>query len=342
MTRRDGPPLAVTMGEPAGIGGEILLKAWTARHSSAELPFFAIADIKHLGEIAAKLSPDVSLTEIKDPSQAAAAFGESLPVLNEPLAEPSLAGMPKSANGHPVIRSIERAVTYAREGVAGGIVTCPIHKATLIDSGFPYPGHTEFLAALCSGKSAPIEPVMMLACPELRVVPITIHCGLRDVFTMLTTERIVEQGRIVATSLSRDFGIARPRLAVAGLNPHAGENGAFGHEEIDIIAPAIETLCGEGIDVTGPHAADSLFHAAARERYDAALCMYHDQALIPLKTINFEKGVNVTLGLPIVRTSPDHGTALDIAGTGKASAESLLAAIDMAGTMARNRLSAGA
>ena len=250
--------------------------------------------------------------------------------------------MPDPANGHAVIKSIERAVTLALEGAAGGVVTCPIHKASLISAGFPYPGHTEFLAALCSTEHEPIEPVMMLACPELRVVPITIHCGLKDVFAALTTERILHQARIVAHALKEDFGIGKPRLAVAGLNPHAGESGAFGREEIEIIAPAVETLRAEEIDIIGPLAADSMFHAKARARYDVALCMYHDQALIPLKTIDFDKGVNVTLGLPIIRTSPDHGTAFDIAGTGKASPDSLIAAIEMAGSMAQHRLAAAA
>ena len=342
MTRRGGPPLAVTMGEPAGIGGEILLKAWAALRHSSPLPFFAIADIGHLRKLADKAGVDVALTEIAAPEEAADHFKTALPVLNEPLAMPSAPGMPDPANWHVVIKTIERAVTLTLKGAVGGIVTCPIHKASLIASGFPYPGHTEFLAALCSTEHEPLEPVMMLACPELRVVPITIHCGLKDIFAALTTERILHQARIVARALRRDFGIDKPRLAVAGLNPHAGESGAFGREEIEIIRPAIETLLAEEIHVTGPHAADSLFHAKARAQYDAALCMYHDQALIPLKTIDFDKGVNVTLGLPIIRTSPDHGTAFDIAGAGKASADSLVAAIEMAGAMARNRLAATA
>ena len=342
MTRRDGPPLAVTMGEPAGIGGEILLKAWAALRHSSPLPFFAIADIGHLRRVADKAGLDVKLIEIAAPDEAARHFKTALPVLNEPLAALSAPAMPDPANGHAVIKSIERAVTLALEGAAGGVVTCPIHKASLISAGFPYPGHTEFLAALCSTEHEPIEPVMMLACPELRVVPITIHCGLKDVFAALTTERILHQARIVAHALKEDFGIGKPRLAVAGLNPHAGESGAFGREEIEIIAPAVETLRAEEIDIIGPLAADSMFHAKARARYDVALCMYHDQALIPLKTIDFDKGVNVTLGLPIIRTSPDHGTAFDIAGTGKASPDSLIAAIEMAGSMAQHRLAAAA
>ena len=327
MTRRDGPPLAVTMGEPAGIGGEILLKAWAALRHSSSLPFFAIADIGHLRRVAGKAGLDVKLIEIAAPAEAARHFKTALPVLNEPLPEISAPGMPDPANGHAVIKSIERAVTLALEGAAGGVVTCPIHKASLIATGFPYPGHTEFLAALCSTEHEPIEPVMMLASPELRVVPITIHCGLKDVFAALTTERILRQARIVTRALRQDFGIEKPRLAVAGLNPHAGESGAFGREEIEIITPAIETLRVEDIDVAGPLAADSMFHAKARARYDAALCMYHDQALIPLKTIDFDKGVNVTLGLPIIRTSPDHGTAFDIAGNGTARPDSMISAI---------------
>ena len=340
MSRSDPvAPLAVTMGEPGGIGGEILLKAWTALRD-ADVPFFAIADAGYLRELSEKLGFGIPITEIDAPAKAAKAFKSGLPVIHQRLVEPPHPGVPMPANGRCVIESIERAVTYALEGAAGGVVTNPIHKASLLASGFPYPGHTEFLAALCSSGGKEIEPVMMLACPELRVVPMTIHCALKDVFELLTSERIVDQGRIVAAALKRDFGIAHPRLAVAGLNPHAGEDGAFGREEIDIIKPAIRTLREAGVDVTGPHSADSLFHAAARSRYDAALCMYHDQALIPLKTIDFDTGVNITLGLPIVRTSPDHGTAFDIAGSGKANPASLIAAIEMASAMARNRLAA--
>ncbi len=342
MSRSDPiKPLAVTMGEPAGIGGEILLKAWKALKGT-EVPFFAIADAGHLRNLSKTPGLDVPIIEIDAPADAAKAFKSGLPVIEQRLTEPPHPGVPIEANGRCVIESIERAVTYALKGAAGGVVTNPIHKASLIASGFPYPGHTEFLAALCSGGGKEIEPVMMLACPELRVVPVTIHCGLKDVFALLTSERIAEQGRIVAAALKRDFGIAHPRLAVAGLNPHAGEDGAFGREEIDIIRPAIRTLREVGIDVTGPHSADSLFHEAARTRYDVVLCMYHDQALIPLKTIDFDTGVNVTLGLPVVRTSPDHGTAFDIAGSGKANPASLIAAIEMAGEMARNRLAATA
>jgi 4-hydroxythreonine-4-phosphate dehydrogenase len=342
MTGRHGPstgapPLAVTMGEPAGIGSEVLLKTWATLKSADTVPFFAIADADHLRRMAARIAVDVRIIEIHSPSEAPHDFPRGLPVMNEPLKEPAVPGAPITANGRAVIESIERAVSFALEGEVGGIVTNPIHKATLMASGFPYPGHTEFLAALCSGGDEPIEPVMMLVCPDLRVVPITIHCGLKDVFEKLTTERIVEQSRVAAAALRRDFGIARPRLAIAGLNPHAGEDGAFGREEIEIITPAIRILRADGIEVSGPHPADSLFHDKARTRYDVALCMYHDQALIPLKTIDFDRGVNITLGLPIVRTSPDHGTAFDIAGTGKASPDSLIAAIRTASTMARNR-----
>ena len=342
MTSRKGPPLAVTTGEPAGIGGEILLKAWAALKSTDTAPFFAIGDISHLRRLAEITGQEVALKEIAKPEEASRTFRTALPVLNQPLPATPAPGMPDPANGRAVIAAIENAVTLALKGAVGGIVTCPIHKASLIHSGFPYPGHTELLGALCSTGREPIEPVMMLACPALRVVPVTIHCGLKEVFEKLTTERIVHQGRIVAEALRRDFGIRAPRIVVAGLNPHAGEDGAFGREEIEIIEPAVDALRAERIDVTGPHAADSLFHARARTRYDVALCMYHDQALIPLKTVDFDKGVNITLGLPIVRTSPDHGTAFDIAGTGKASADSLIAAIDMAGRMALNRMAAAA
>lgn len=325
-------PLAVTMGEPAGVGGELSLKAWLARRSGSR-PFFVLDDPDRLTALACRLGVDVPLREIERPEEAVSLFSSALPVLPVRLAVAPVPGRPDVANAPATIEAIERAVRLAQEGTVAGIVTNPIQKKTLQDAGFRHPGHTEFLAELAGG----VEVAMMLACPQLRVIPVTIHLSLADAVKALDGEAIVRAGRIAALGLRDLFGIARPRLAVAALNPHAGEQGAMGDEERRVIAPAIEALKREGIEATGPAPADTLFHAAARPAYDAALCMYHDQALIPIKTIDFAGGVNVTLGLPFVRTSPDHGTALDIAGTGRADPTSLLAAIDMADDMARRR-----
>jgi len=324
-------PLALTMGEPAGIGGEIALAAWQQRASAGLAPFFIIDDPARLAALARRLGLDVPLLRIDAPGETAARFAEALPVL--PLAQPVVAepGRLDPANAPAVLESIRRAVGLARAGEASAVVTNPIHKQVLMEAGFHHPGHTEFLAELTEAARA---PVMMLACPELRVVPVTIHMPLRRVPEILTTDRIVETGYTTAEGLRRLFGIARPRLAVAGLNPHAGEGGQLGTEDDAVVRPAVERLRRDGIEAFGPLPADTMFHAAARRGYDAALCMYHDQALIPIKTIDFEGGVNVTLGLPIIRTSPDHGTALDIAGKGKASPASLLAALRMAAAMA--------
>ncbi len=324
------PPLALTMGEPAGIGGELALKAWKA----APCCFFTIDDPARLSALSERLGLEVPVVAIAAPAEAEAVFPRALPVLVQELAAEVEPGRLDPANAAAVIAAIERAVALVRAGQTAAVVTNPIHKKTLYQAGFQYPGHTEFLAALADIDTA---PVMMLACPGLRVVPITIHLPLIEAAGALTTEAIVHAGRVTAAALATDFGIAAPRLAVAGLNPHAGEGGALGREEAEIIAPAVATLSRDGIDVTGPAPADSLFHAAARGRYDAALCMYHDQALIPLKTIDFARGVNITLGLPFVRTSPDHGTALDIAGQGQADPRSLLAAFETARDMARAR-----
>jgi 4-hydroxythreonine-4-phosphate dehydrogenase len=325
-------PLAVTMGEPAGVGGELSLKAWKARRSGSR-PFFVLDDPDRLAALADRLGIDVPLREISGPGEAASAFSSGLPVLAVRLHAPSTPGRPDVANAASTIEAIERAVRFAQEGLVAGIVTNPIQKKTLQDAGFRHPGHTEFLAELAGG----VDVAMMLACPQLRVVPVTIHLSLADAVRALDGEAIVRAGRITALGLRTLFGIERPRLAVAALNPHAGEQGAMGDEERRIIVPAIEALRREGIEASGPAPADTLFHAAARPAYDVALCMYHDQALIPIKTIDFAGGVNVTLGLPFVRTSPDHGTALDIAGSGRADPTSLLAAIDMADDMARRR-----
>lgn len=327
------PPLALTMGEPAGIGGEIALKAWTAS-GGRNNAFFMIDDPERLARLADALGIAAPVVAISSPQEAVAAFARALPVLPLAIAAPVRAGQPDPANAPAVLESIELGVELVRSGQASALVTNPIHKKALYGAGFRFPGHTEFLAAL-AGTETP--PVMMLACPGLRVVPVTVHLALTKALATLSSDAIVRAGRVTAAALRRDFGIAAPRLAVAGLNPHSGEHGAMGDEESRIIAPAIAALCAEGIAASGPDPADTLFHATARERYDAALCMYHDQALIPLKTIDFENGVNITLGLPFVRTSPDHGTALGIAGQGLASPASLIAALNTARHMAAAR-----
>ncbi|HYH37790.1 MAG TPA: 4-hydroxythreonine-4-phosphate dehydrogenase PdxA [Azospirillum sp.] len=327
-------PLAVTMGEPAGIGGEIVLKAWAERRSSGVPPFVVLDDPDRLTRLAARIGLEVPVRAVPGPEAAGAVFDTALPVLPLALAAPVEPGRPDPANGAAVIAGIDRAVELVRAGRASAVVTNPIQKSALYAAGFRHPGHTEYLAHLAGMTE---EPVMMLAGGGLRVVPVTIHVSVRHAVEMLTAEAIVHCGRVTAAALARDFGIARPRLAVAALNPHAGEGGSMGREEIDVIAPAIAALRAEGIDAAGPWPADTLFHAQARTRYDAVLCMYHDQALIPLKTVDFDTGVNVTLGLPFVRTSPDHGTALDLAGTGKASASSLIAAMRIAAEMVAAR-----
>ncbi len=325
-------PLAVTMGEPAGVGGELSLKAWLARGAGTR-PFLAVDDPARLAALAGRLGRAGPVREIATAAEAARVFATALPVLRVALNAPVKTGHPDPANAAATLAAIERAAKLAQAGEIAGFATNPIQKKTLQDAGFKHPGHTEFLAELAGGS----DVAMMLACPALRVVPVTIHLSLADAVHRLTPETIVRAGRITAAGLKSLFGIARPRLVVAALNPHAGEQGTMGDEESRIIAPAIATLRAEGLEVRGPLPADTLFHPAARATYDAALCMYHDQALIPIKTIDFSGGVNVTLGLPFVRTSPDHGTALDIAGTGRADPASLLAALAMADDMARRR-----
>jgi 4-hydroxythreonine-4-phosphate dehydrogenase len=325
-------PLAVTMGEPAGVGGELTLAAWARRNTDQLPPFFVLDDPQRLISLARKLSVEVPIVSISSPEEVAMVFDRALPILKQELYVESVPGKPDPANSGAVIASIEKATALALAQRIGGIVTNPIHKETLIDAGFTYPGHTEFLAALTGGT-----PIMMLASSDLKVVPMTTHVALKNVPGLLTVEKIIECGQIIVRALINDFGISTPRLAIAALNPHAGEGGIFGSEEQEIIKPAMQVLAAEGIQVTGPHPADSLFRAEARKGYDAVLCMYHDQALIPLKTLDFERGVNVTLGLPIVRTSPDHGTALDLAGTGKASAQGLIAALILAANIAQSR-----
>lgn len=324
-------PMALTMGDPAGIGGELSVRAWLARRDGH--PFLALDDPDRLAATAAALGLAVPVRAVASPAEAAALFPEALPVLPVPLAAPATPGTPDPANAPAIIASIERAVRLTEAGETAAVVTNPIHKASLYGAGFAHPGHTEFLAAL---TGAPL-PVMMLAAPALRVVPVTVHASLRAMLEQLTEERITAVARVTAAALRRDWGIAAPRLALAGLNPHAGEDGTMGDEEIRIIRPAIAKLRAEGIEATGPFAADSLFTPDARATYDVALGMYHDQALIPLKTLDMHHGVNVTLGLPIIRTSPDHGTAFGIAGRGVADPTSLLAALDLAAQLATRK-----
>lgn len=338
----DLPPLAVSMGDPAGIGLDIVLTA-AVEARARELPAFVVyADPDALARRADALGLAVAIRTVDETTglQIEAATGEpSLAVVPIPLAEPPIAGRPSAANAGAIIAAIERATAAVVEGRASAVVTLPIAKSVLQQAGFPHPGHTEFLGRLAVRHDPAHRgrPIMMLASDELRVVPATVHIPLSAVPGALTRDLLVETITTTAAALVADFGIARPRVAVAGLNPHAGESGTMGREDMDLIAPVVAELRASGLDVTGPHPADTLFHAAARARYDAVVAMYHDQALIPLKTLAFDTGVNVTLGLPFVRTSPDHGTAFDIAGTGKASAESFIAALRLAADMARRR-----
>jgi 4-hydroxythreonine-4-phosphate dehydrogenase len=317
------------MGEPAGIGGEIAIKAWASRNREPVAPFFLIDDPARLRALAARIGADVTISAIGAPHEAD--FAAALPVL--PLRNPvdAAPGKLDTVNAPAVIESITRAHELLKAGEAAAMVTNPIQKSTLYAAGFPYPGHTEFLAALAGTGS----PVMMLAVEGLRVVPVTVHQSLRSALDSLTVDAIVTKARITARELRNRFGIAEPRLAVAGVNPHAGEDGTLGREEIEIVIPAIEALRAEGWHVDGPKSPDTMFHPDARAAYDVAICHYHDQALIPLKTLDYDHGVNVTLGLNFIRTSPDHGTALDIAGTGMAKPDSLIAALNLAARLAR-------
>ena len=325
-------PLALTQGDPAGIGPELALFAWQRRETLALPSFACIADIDHLSRLAHRLGLDVPLFACTW-DEVHRHFADAVPVVPLDEAVTVTPGRPDPATAPGTIASISRAVTAVRQRQAGAVVTNPIAKSVLYEAGFAHPGHTEYLAHLAADGGSPSLPVMMLWCAELAVVPVTIHVPLRAVPDLLTTELIVETGRIVAESLKRSFGIAAPRLALSGLNPHAGENGALGSEDAAIVQPAVAALRALGIDASGPYPADTMFHARARAGYDAALAMYHDQALIPIKTIAFDEGVNVTLGLPFIRTSPDHGTAFDIAGKGIARPDSLIAALRLAARM---------
>lgn len=326
-------PLVITCGDPSGIGPELILKVWNTRRERPAAPFCVIADPQLLQNRARLLGIDVEIA-VADGVKHGDLFADALPVIplvNRLVDRP---GTPDQANAAGVIEAIDRAVELVSNGVARAVVTAPISKKPLYEAGFRFPGHTEYLGHLAAARYGHVvQPVMMLAGPAVRAVPVTIHIPLADVPAALTRDLIVSTCRIVAADLVSRFGVKRPRLAVSGLNPHAGEGGAMGREEIETISPAIEDLNGEGIDAFGPLPADTMFHARARESYDVAICMYHDQALIPAKALAFDETVNVTLGLPFVRTSPDHGTAFDIAGKGIARADSLIAAIDMADRM---------
>jgi len=323
-------PLALTLGEPAGIGPDITFAAWRRRAELGLPPFYLLADPAFVARRAERIAPDTPVAVVK-PAAATAAFATALPVVDIAVPVSAEPGRPDQSSAPAALAAIRRAVADVCVGGAAAVVTNPVAKNVLYRSGFPEPGHTEYLGKLAEeATGVAAHPVMMLWSPELAVVPVTIHLALKDVIAGLSESLVVETGRIVARDLRERFGIARPRLAIAGLNPHAGEDGALGDEDLTVVRPAVDRLKAEGIDARGPLPADSLFHQAARASYDVALAMYHDQALIPIKTLAFDHAVNVTLGLPFVRTSPDHGTAFDIAGTGRADPASLIAALRLA------------
>lgn len=334
-------PLAVTLGDPAGIGPEIVMKAWAALRATGP-QFVVVGD--HQALASASAAGATVVKRIGAPFEAAGVFAEAVPLLDAPINKPVVAGHSSGAYAGSVIRWIETAVGLALSGAVRGVVTAPVAKKPLYDAGFPFAGHTEFLADLVAGErfDGPRGPVMMLAAPGLRTALVTVHCALADVPRALTIDKVVKVGRVLHDSLRRDFGVERPRLALAALNPHAGEDGSLGEEEIVLINPAAAALRSLGIDCPAARPADTLFHAEARRTYDAVICHYHDQALIPLKTLDFWGGVNITLGLPVVRTSPDHGVGFDIAGRGVARADSLIAALRMADEIAGRRAEAHA
>lgn len=330
MAHPDLPPVVVTCGDPSGIGPEILVKAW--KTLGGEVPFFVIGDPGHFPESA-------SLAVLQSPADALDVVQDGLPILPHAFLKPAPAGAPEPDNARGVVEVIRRAVALIQAGEASALSTAPIAKKELVDhAAFKFPGHTEFLADLAGAEHV----VMMLAAEELRVVPATIHIPLFQVPKALTSDTLERTVRVTDAALRRDFGVAAPRIALSGLNPHAGEGGMLGAEDDAVILPVVEKLAAEGFDIKGPMPADTMFHAEARARYDVAIAMYHDQALIPIKTLAFDRGVNVTLGLPFPRTSPDHGTAFDIAGTGQASAVSMIEALRMAWAMARARQMANA
>ena len=329
-------PLALSLGDPAGVGPEITARAWAALRETGPA-FMVIGDANLMASNSR--SGGASVHRVGAPSDVANAFADAIPVLDLPLSEPVVSGQPSRAHAAAIIRWIETGAGLALGGKVSGLVTAPIAKAPLYEAGFKFPGHTEFLAELTGAApyDGPRGPVMMLTAGGLRVALVTIHEPLAKVPALLTVERIVDTALCTAYALRRDFGIASPRLVVAALNPHAGESGSIGREEVEIVAPAVEALKAKGIEVRGPAPADTLFHTEARATYDAAICLYHDQALIPVKMLDFWGGVNVTLGLPIVRTSPDHWTGFDIAGRGLARPDSLIAAIRLAAEIAARR-----
>jgi 4-hydroxythreonine-4-phosphate dehydrogenase len=327
-------PIAVSIGDPSGIGPEVIAKAWERRSANALRPFFAVGDRRSIEGVW-----NGPIASIADPSEAAHQYDHALPIMHVEDADEIVPGQPNVQGARCALHSLELAVGLTRSGAAGAIVTGPVAKAQLYGIGFTHPGQTEFIAERCGVGAANIA--MMLVGPDLRTVPVTIHVPLRDVPNRLTTELIVSRIRTTERGLARNFGIEVPRIAVAGFNPHAGEGGALGREEIDVILPAIEQLQAEGINVSGPHSPDTMFHPRARLTYDAAVCLYHDQALIPIKTLYFDEGVNMTLGLPIVRTAPDHGTAFQIAGLNEAEPGAMIAAIRVAAECAELRASNG-
>ena len=326
-------PLALTSGEPAGIGPDITLKAWLQRDDFKLPAFYWLGDPASLDRRAKALGLNVRLAEVR-PEDAGSTFTQALPVVPTGLAATADPGHPDDSSAGAAMASIRQAVADVMAGRAGAVVTNPIAKNVLYRAGFRHPGHTEYLAKLAATSTSTPQPVMMLWSPALAVVPVTIHVSLREALAQLSTDLIVTTARIVMAGLKSRFGIAQPRLAISGLNPHAGEDGSLGTEDQTIVAPAVDILRKQGFDVRGPLPADTMFHEAARQTYDCAICMYHDQALIPIKTLAFDDAVNVTLGLPFIRTSPDHGTAFDIAGTGKANPSSLIAALRLAARMA--------
>lgn len=328
-------PIAVSLGDPAGIAPELIAEAWQRRQEKGLAPFFVVGGALALAMAAATRGLSLPVRQIEHPAQALDLFDEALPVLGDADCAPDF-GNPDESGARLALYSLSEATRLARAGSAGGVVTGPIAKSRLATVGFRHPGQTEFLAEACG--LPPEAAVMMLAGPSLRTVPLTVHEALAAVPGLITPDLIIGKTRIVARALSRDFGLAAPRIAITGLNPHAGEDGRMGREEIEVIAPAIAQLQAEGLRVTGPHPADALFAAHERDGYDVALCMYHDQALVPIKTLDFDNGVNVTLGLPIVRTSPDHGTAFGIAGRNRGSAGAMIAALRMAGECAARRM----
>lgn len=327
----------MSLGDPAGIGPELICEAWARRDAERLPPFFVSGGAGVLSAAAARRGLEIPIVSVDNPAEADEAFAGSLPVLGRPDCE-YRPGEPDENGARTALASLEIASSVAVSGEAAAIVTGPIAKAELAKVGFAFPGQTEFVAA-ASGMPAE-DAVMMLASPQLRTVPLTVHCALSEVPGLMSIDLIRRRATIVDKALRQDFGIASPRIAICGLNPHAGESGRMGREEIETIGPAIAALRAQGIDATGPHPADSLFAPHARGTYDVAIAMYHDQALVPLKALDFDQGVNVTLGLPIVRTSPDHGTAFGIAGTGRARADAMIAAIRLAGEMAARRGSA--